>query len=188
MKVDAYNDLNSYLSELSETDIKFVEDIVAFNEANRHTEGADPGDHPAFVSGQDNFHEIVATKGKKDATYNAALKHVHHMCREQGIDAALNHTTPDGKDVELDALILCDHKGTGQQIAAQAGYPIVCIPIGIDDDGLPIGLSLQHTAWQEAKLVKWASAIEDLRNHVLGGRPLPTFKNHRAKNLPMRDL
>jgi amidase len=51
-KVDAYNDMNAYLSELSNTSIKSVEDIVEYNDNNTGTEGAEPGDHPAFMTGQ----------------------------------------------------------------------------------------------------------------------------------------
>ncbi len=71
------------------------------------------------------------------------------------------------------------------------------IPIGLDPDGMPVPLTLQHTAWQEDKLIKWASAIEDLlnhhnvergippteRRHRLGRVP-PTFMNHLSKNIP----
>lgn len=52
VKVDAYNDINSYLSELSCTEIKTLEDVVSYNDSNPHTEGAHAGDHPAFTSGQ----------------------------------------------------------------------------------------------------------------------------------------
>ncbi len=52
VKVDAYNDINGYLSELSNTSMKTVEDIVQYHDQNRGTEGAQPGDHPAFPSGQ----------------------------------------------------------------------------------------------------------------------------------------
>ena len=52
VKVDAYNGINAYLSELSDTCIKSVEDIVQYNENNSGTEGAYLGDHQAFPSGQ----------------------------------------------------------------------------------------------------------------------------------------
>src|SRR6266436_2595119 len=65
----------------------------------------------------------------------------------------------------LDALLFCDVKAGGIQIAAQAGYPVITIPIGLDPDGMPVPLTLQHTAWREDKLIKWASSIEDLMNH-----------------------
>ncbi|KAL9079764.1 MAG: hypothetical protein Q9157_001385 [Trypethelium eluteriae] len=71
VKVEAYNGINEYLSKLSETDVKTLEDIVAYNLDNRGSEGAQCGDHPAFPSGQDNFEEILECKGKKDATYHA---------------------------------------------------------------------------------------------------------------------
>ena len=52
VKVDAYNGINAYLSELSNTCIKSVEDIIKYNDENSGTEGAYPGDHRAFTSGQ----------------------------------------------------------------------------------------------------------------------------------------
>ncbi len=73
----------------------------------------------------------------------------------------------------------------GQQYAAQAGYPVICIPVGLDNNGMPVSLSLQHTAWQEAELVKWASAIEDLWNRESGWRALSMFRNLHSKNIPV---
>ena len=52
VKVDAYNGINNYVAQLSDTSIKSVEDIVEFNDRNTGTEGANPGDLPAFPSGQ----------------------------------------------------------------------------------------------------------------------------------------
>ncbi len=65
------------------------------------------------------------------------------------------------------------------------GYPIICIPIGVDAAGLPFSLSIQHIAWKEDVLIKWASAIEDLVRTLDGGRPTPQYKNHLSKNLPI---
>lgn len=59
VKVEAYNGINSYLGELSNTDMKTVEDVIAYNEHNRGTEGADPGDHPAFPTGQVNLPHLT---------------------------------------------------------------------------------------------------------------------------------
>lgn len=52
MKIDAYNDINAYLAGLTESPVRTVEDIVAFNSRNSGTEGSGPGDTPAFPSGQ----------------------------------------------------------------------------------------------------------------------------------------
>lgn len=126
------------------------------------------------------------------------------MTREKGIDAALRHINSTGTEIQLDALILCDRRLVGQQIAAQAGkllgslrvhsppvnaitgYPTITIPIGVDKDGMPVGLTLQQTAWAEGKLIKWGSAVEDVRNEILkDGRPLPAYRDHLAKNIPI---
>lgn len=68
------------------------------------------------------------------------------------------------------------------------GYPIISIPIGLDAAGFPVSLSLQHTAWQEGTLVKWASAIEDLVHHVQGWRPTPEYRSYHSKNIPIDPL
>jgi len=44
--------MNEYLSKLKNTNIKTVEDVVRFNDENAGSQGANPGDHPAFPSGQ----------------------------------------------------------------------------------------------------------------------------------------
>ena len=52
VEVEAYNGINSYLSELSGTRMKTLEDVIEYNEENSGTEGSKPGNHPAFPSGQ----------------------------------------------------------------------------------------------------------------------------------------
>jgi amidase len=181
-KVQTYYLMRDYLSRLKNTPMKSLEDIVRFNDENRGTEGGHAGDLPAFADGQDLFRKCVETKGVKDETYHAALNHIQSQCRENGIDAALQD--PDSPEV-LDALLFCDIKMAGQCIAAQAGYPIIAIPVGLDPDGMPVSLTMQHSAWEEAGLVKWASAIEDLVLHKKGPRQTPSYRNHLKKNVPV---
>ena len=186
-KVQTYYLMKQYLAKLKNTTIQTLEDIVQYNDDNRGSEGGHAGDLPAWPDGQKLFRECVETKGIKDATYDAALKHIQTQCRQNGIDAALQH----GEE-QLDTLLFCDVKGGGIQIAAQAGYPIISIPVGLDEDGMSVSLTLQHTAWQEDKLIKWASAIEDLlithqeqdQKKQLGRVP-PRFMNHMSKNIPV---
>jgi hypothetical protein len=52
VKADFYNNIKTYLAELENTNIRSLEDIVAYNDANVGTEGGIPGMHPAFASGQ----------------------------------------------------------------------------------------------------------------------------------------
>ena len=185
VKTEAYNGIHDYLSELSNTNVKTLDDVIAYNEANTGTEGARPGEHPAFPDGQDNFYEIAAHSGCKDETYYQALDHIRKQSRENGIDAALNYKGKNGQKMQFDALLISDDKGAGQQLAAQAGYPVITMPVGLDDHGMPVGLSLHHTAWEEGKLIKWASAIEQLLHKKKGWRPTPTYRNHTSKNIPI---
>lgn len=186
-KVQTYYLMAEYLSKLENTPMKSLEDIVQFNDENGGSEGGHSGHHPAFADGQDLFRKCVKTKGTKDDTYYAALKHIQSQCRENGIDAALKASASDttSSSDTLDALLFCDIKMAGQCIAAQAGYPIIAIPIGLDPDGMSVSLSIQHSAWEEARLVKWASAIEDLVHHKQGPRKTPTYMNHLRKNIPV---
>ena len=64
---------------------------------------------------------------------------------------------------------------------------MICIPIGVDSTGLPFSLSLQHTAWKEDVLIRWASAIEDLVRRINGWRPTPQYQDHLSKNIPVTD-
>lgn len=156
---------------------------------------------------QYNLRKIASSHGRKDATYLGALDHTRTKCRTEGIDAALKHVTAEGQSIEFDALLLCDRKGPRQQLAAQAGddsqlsfismlpandkylgYPIICVPIGVDSAGLPFSLSIQHSAWREHALIKWASAIEDLVYSLDGWRVTPQYKEHLSKNIPIERI
>lgn len=68
---------------------------------------------------------------------------------------------PNGQ--KLDALLVPLDVGQTYQIAAQAGYPMITVPAGVNfETGMPFGLALMQTVWREDALVMWASAIEDL--------------------------
>lgn len=181
-KVETYYLMKDYLSKLKNTPIKSLEDIVRYNDENRGTEGGYAGDLPAFPDGQDLFRKCVETRGIKDDTYYAALQHIQSQCRENGIDEALKDSN---SSKTLDGLLFCDIKMAGQCIAAQAGYPIIAVPIGLDTDGMPVSLTVQHSAWEETRLVKWASAIEDLVKYKQGSRSTPAYRNHLRKNVPV---
>lgn len=183
VKVDFYNDIKRYLSELDNTDIRSLEDIVQFNIDNEGSEGGNPGVHPAFESGQDGFLASLATKGIRNETYYQALGFIQRSTREEGIDAALRHN---GKN--LTALLVPPDVGQTYQIAAQAGYPVITLPAGTHSrTGMPYGLALMNTAWSEPTLIKYASAIEDLQRTSGTNikRTLPKWLDYRRKNIPV---
>lgn len=192
--VDFYNNINSYLSELNNTSIKTLEDIVEFNYENDGSEGGNPypdaGGIPAFASGQDGFLASLATGGIKNETYWQALYFCQGKTRT-GIDWALkggDQVLPEGK-AKLDGLLVPPDVGQTYQIAAQAGYPMITVPAGMhSSDGMPFGLAIMQTAWAEGELVKWASAIEDLQQMTDGWqykRTLPEWRSYLRRNIPV---
>ncbi|KAJ7895099.1 amidase signature domain-containing protein [Mycena leptocephala] len=185
VNVDFYNNLRAYLSELGNTTIRSLEDLVAFNDApgNLASEGGKPDISAAFASGQDGFLASMSTKGIENSTYKQALTWCRRTSRAEGIDYALNPVMSDGRIVHLDALLIpSDDNGAGTNIPAQAGYPIITVPIGIDEWNTPFGLSFVGTAFNEPTLIKLASAAED----ALGNRRVkPTFYEYNATNIPV---
>ncbi|KAF2714912.1 glutamyl-tRNA amidotransferase subunit A [Pleomassaria siparia CBS 279.74] len=189
VKVDFYNNMAAYLSELNNTKIRSLEDIVAYNYANDGSEGGNPWPLgiPAFYSGQDGFLASLETKGIMDETYYQALEFCQRSTREEGIDAALrNGGNP------VDALLVPPDVGQTYQIAAQAGYPMITLPAGLHGDtGMPFGLALMGTAWSEGSLLRWASAIEDVQfssGAEAPKRTLPNWHGYLEKNIPVRNL
>ncbi|KAF1914766.1 glutamyl-tRNA amidotransferase subunit A [Ampelomyces quisqualis] len=188
VKVDFYNNIKAYLYELENTNIRSLEDIVAYNYANDGTEGGRPWPFgiPAFYSGQDGLIASMETKGIMDENYYQALEFTQRSTREEGIDAALANA-----DHPVDALLVPSHVGQTYQIAAQAGYPMITLPAGVHaDTGMPFGLGLMGTAWSEASLLKWASAIEDVQLNSEGSlkRTLPRWYGYLERNIPLRNL
>lgn len=185
IKVDFYNNIKAYLSELENTNIRSLEDMVAYNYANDGTEGGNPWPLgvPAFYSGQDGFLASLETKGVMDETYYQALEFTQKATREDGIDAALaNNGQP------VDALLVPSDVGQSYQLAAQAGYPLITLPAGVHSrSAMPFGLALMGTAWSEATLLKWASAIEDLQLSTDGipRRTLPKWYGYKERNIPV---
>ncbi|KND86303.1 putative amidase [Tolypocladium ophioglossoides CBS 100239] len=184
VKVDFYNNINKYLSQLTNTKIRTINDIVQYNNDNAGTEGGFPfpNGNPAFASGQDGFLASLATKGIQDQTYFQALEFCQSSTRN-GIDDALSY-----KGKKLNGLLVPVDPGQSYQIAAQAGYPLVTIPAGVySDSGMGFGLGIMQTAWAEAELVRWASAIEDLQrtSSTPYKRTLPTWRGYLQRNLPV---
>lgn len=182
IKVDFYNNIKTYLAELNNTKIRSLEDIVEYNNKYTGTEGGYPMPNgtPAFWSGQDGFLASLETKGIKDKTYWEALEFCQSSTRN-GINDALTY-----KGKKLDGLLVPPDVAQSIQIPAQAGYPAITIPAGIhSDSGMPFGLAILQTAFGEDKLVKYASAIEDLQknSNTPYKRTQPTWRGYLERNL-----
>jgi amidase len=184
VKVDFYNNINKYLSELSNTNIRTIDDLVAYNLANDGTEGGNPWPLgiPAFYSGQDGFLASQETRGVMDETYFQALQFCQSSTRH-GIDEALRYN-----GITLSGLLVPPDVGQTYQIAAQAGYPMITVPAGVRTiSGMPFGLAIMQTAWAEGELIRWASAIEDLQmaSGTERKRSLPVWRGYLERNIPV---
>ncbi|KAF7717124.1 Amidase [Penicillium ucsense] len=183
IKVDFYNNLRDYLSEVNNTQMKSLEDIVQYYKDNYGSEGGFPSIHPAFGSGQDGFLASLETKGIMNETYYSALEFCHRTTREEGIDAALKY-----QNRTLDGLLVPPDVAQSIQIAAQAGYPVITVPAGTSpESGMPYGLAIMNTAFSEPTLIKYASAIEDLQktSGTKWQRTLPEWRGYLQRNLPV---
>ncbi|KAK1522871.1 glutamyl-tRNA(Gln) amidotransferase subunit A [Colletotrichum paranaense] len=194
--IDFYNNIKKYLSELQNTKMRSLEDIIKFNYENDGIEGGYPFDGsytmsgrykvfhglPAFRSGQDGFLMSNATQGIRNDTYWKALNYMQTTTRV-GIDGALNHTGN-----PLSGLLVPISVAQTYQIAAQAGYPMITIPAGVySDTGMPFGLGIMQTEFGEEELVRWASAIEDLQltSETPLKRTRPKWLRHLEKPIPI---
>lgn len=185
VKVDFYNNIKKYLSEISNTNMKSLEDLVQSNYDNDGSEGGYPWPLgiPAFYSGQDGFLASLETMGIQDESYWQALYFCQTKTRN-GIDDALTYN-----GTKLSGLLAPPDVGQSYEIAAQAGYPVVTIPAYVHSESkMPFGLSIMQTAWAEEELVRWASAIEDLQLTTPGNiykRTLPTWQGYLERVIPV---
>jgi amidase len=144
-------DLNHYLKHwATNTSIKTIADIVAFNEAN-----ADK----ALRFGQDLLLAANMTKGNlSEPEYRSALAMDRLSAKTRGMDAYMNQH-------KLDAVLFPG--SAGAVIAARAGYPSVMVPGGFisgidgqDTPDYPLGVTFAGRAWSEHKLLRLAYAFE----------------------------
>jgi amidase len=158
------HDLNAYLRDwLTDTKIRTIADVIAFNEANRER---------ALRFGQDIFLAAEATRGDlSELEYKSARAMDLRAAKQQGLDAYLNAH-------KLDAVLF---PGTsGAAIAAKAGYPSVQVPAGFisgfnnkETADYPLGATFAGRAWSEPTLLRLAYAFEQASRarHIPPGVP-----------------
>lgn len=144
-------DLNEYLTEwLRGTNIRTLEDIIAFNDA-----------HPeqCLRFGQDLFRAAQATRGDlSELEYKVARRLDVTTAGRMGMDAYMG-------EHRLDAVLFPGNAGAA--IAAKPGYPSVQVPAGftsgvgkVATPCFPQGATFTGRPWSEAKLLRIAYAFE----------------------------
>jgi amidase len=142
------HDLELYLRDwATETDMRCLADITAFNEAEADR---------ALRFGQDLFLAAAATRGDlNEPEYLAARQSDLRSARDQGLDAYMQRH-------QLDAVLFPG--AAGASIAAKAGYPSVAVPAGFvggeETPEYPFTATFTGCAWSEASLLRFAYAFE----------------------------
>ncbi|MFL6188573.1 MAG: amidase [Actinomycetes bacterium] len=166
-------DIAAYLSELRNTSMRTLADLIAFNEANPDPE--------LRWFGQELFLQAEATGTLTDPAYLEALATSKRLAT-QGIDQTL-------AKFDLDAIVSLtnsppwttdlvngDHFLTASSTpSAIAGYPNITVPAGYSFGELPVGINLIGTRWSEPTLIKLAHGFEQGTKVRHAPRFLPTL-------------
>lgn len=163
--------LNKYFSSLGpNAPIKSLEELIEFNKV----------DSIELRYFNQIYLEMAQAKGDLESPeYKKALSDLMSQSRTNGIDKVMDmHSldaivAPTGSPAWKTDLI----NGDSFQLAssspsAQAGYPIISLPMGYVD-GLPVGVSFFGKAWNEPILIEIAYAFECKTNQ----RKVPQYLN-----------
>jgi amidase len=172
------HDIAEYLSGLSNTSMRTLADLIAFDNAHANLE------MPWF--GQELF-ELAETFGPlTDRAYRDALHTSKRLSRHAGIVALMDaHNldaifAPTGNPSWTIDLVNGDHfLFSDSSPAAVAGFPHITVPAGYTGE-LPIGVSFMGKAWTEPKLISYAYSFEQATK----ARHAPKF----LKSFAVRDF
>ena len=145
-----------------------LDEMAAWNDAHNETTGS-LGNGTWWwnnVTGQSFYDAGVATNGSMGSEFWTSFGWGRFMAR-QAIDIAHTYTLKNKTIVELDGVLIPNGRDGNQgnacaSVPAYAGYPIAQVPVGMDGYSVPFGLCVYGKQYGEAKLVRVASAMEDL--------------------------
>ncbi len=169
-------DLGGYLAGLpGKVPVRSLADVIAFNRAH--------ADRELRWFGQDLFE--TAETLTDHAAYTRARANSLRLAGRDGIDRLLAEhrvaflIAPTAAPAWPIDLVTGDHGievGAGN-LPAIAGYPHLTVPMGAVD-GLPVGLSIIGTAWDDVHVLAAGAAYEQARTAPL---PAPTLEPWRAR-------
>ena len=145
-----------------------IEEMAAWNDANNATTGA-LGNSTWWwntTTGQSFYDTAIATNGTLGSRFWSAFGWSRTEARE-AIDLAHAYTLDNGTVVELDGILVPNGRDGNQgnacaSVPAYAGYSVAQVPIGQDGYAVPFGLCIYGRQFAEEKLMRVASAMEDL--------------------------
>ncbi len=165
-------DIAKYLSELSNTSMRTLADLIAFDDAHAAQE--------MQWFGQEIFDLAEATTNLSDPVYKQALATSKRLAQD-GINSTLAKFDLDaivsltGGPSWTTDLVNGDHFLTASSTpAAVAGYPSITVPAGFSFEQ-PVGISFIGPQWGEPALIKLAYSFEQGTKARRVPKFLPTF-------------
>ena len=135
--------LNTLLEQLQPCGMRSMQDIIAWNR-----------DHPeAIPYGQSLLEAAQASPGLDSPHYLADRQRDKALSLDQGIHAALQAGAADVLLAPMSAAAKCTGK---------AGAPVLAIPLGVDADGLPFGVTVFSSPGEDAMVLRVGERIERL--------------------------
>jgi amidase len=152
------HDLRAYLAQLTKSRVRWLGDVIRFNERHADVE------MPWF--GQELFRLAAQSGPLTDPVYLEARRRSKRLMRRaitdvmdrHNLDAIVSLTVgpPHTTDLVNGDLFLT----ASSTPAAVAGFPSITVPAGYDSRELPVGISFIAKAWQEPKLIALAYSFE----------------------------
>jgi amidase len=143
--------LNAFLGENSNPcGIDSIETLIAWNEKNPST----------IPYGQSLLIAAAETKGLNDPRYIVDRRRDIVLSRDAGIDGALWFSNADALIAPMGAAAKCTGK---------AGAPVLAIPVGLDGNKVPFGVTLYASIGQDADLLEIGAAVAA----IVGNRVVP---------------
>jgi amidase len=151
-------DIAKYLSELSNTSMHTLADLIAFNDQH--------ADQELKWFGQELFLIAEETDGLDDPVYKDALAK-SKMLMQDAVNGTMDKFDLDAIVSLTDSppwstdLVNGDHFLTASSTpSAVAGYPNIAVPAGYSFGELPVGISFIGRQWAEPTLIKLAYGFE----------------------------
>ncbi|KAI0144710.1 amidase signature domain-containing protein [Pestalotiopsis sp. NC0098] len=147
--------LPGFIQSFETCDVNNLEDLVNFNETNKHQALPNDTDQELLVK------SLACTESQED------INHLTKVLREKArkiVDGVLERSNID--------LLAAPTDSAFATYAAAAGYPLAAVPLGqLRHNKRPFGLCVMAKANQEGKLLRFQAVYEN----AVAARPIPEF-------------
>ncbi|KAF8013559.1 hypothetical protein BT93_I1416 [Corymbia citriodora subsp. variegata] len=142
LRAEFKHHINEYLGELSNSPVKSLAEVIAFNSNNPELEKMEEYNQDGLIAAQmANLLDEEVVKAER----------MMKKLSEEGFEKLM-------KENELDAMVtLGAHAAT---VLAFEGYPALTVPAGYDDNGMPFGICFGGLKGSEARLIEIAYSFE----------------------------